>query len=97
MDIKKRRSDRYTRRHLRSPGRPPVANRHERAMFWSYVAAGMSSEAASVKAGVSQPAGTRGVSGGRRSATSDIQALSEALVGQIFVAGGARRDRVVVR
>ena len=59
MDIKKRRSDRCTRTSLRSPGRPPVANRHEREMFWRYVAAGMSSEAAAVKAGASQPVGSR--------------------------------------
>lgn len=59
MDIRKRRSNRCTRLQLRSPGRPPVANRHERAMFWEYVAAGMSSEAAAVKAGASQPVGGR--------------------------------------
>lgn len=59
MDIKKRRSDRCTRSRLRSPGRPPVANRHERELFWEYVATGMSSEAAAVKAGASQPVGSR--------------------------------------
>lgn len=59
MDIKKRRSGRCTRSRLRSPGRPPVANRHERELFWKYVAAGMSSEAAAVKAGASQPVGSR--------------------------------------
>jgi len=59
MDIKKRRSSRCTRSRLRSPGRPPVANREERALFWRYVAAGMSSEAAAVKAGASQPVGSR--------------------------------------
>ena len=59
MDMKKRRSDRCTRSQLRSPGRPPVAKRHERAMLWEYVAAGMSSEAAAVKAEASQPVGSR--------------------------------------
>lgn len=59
MEIKKRRSDRCTRSQLRSPGRPPVANREERELFWRYVAAGMSSEAAAVKAGASQPVGSR--------------------------------------
>jgi len=59
VDIKKRRSDRCTRSSLRSPGRPPVASRREREQFWRYVAAGMSSEAAAVKAGVSQPVGSR--------------------------------------
>ncbi len=59
METKKRRSDRCTRLRLRSPGRPPVANRHERGMFWRYIATGMSSEAAAVKAGASQPVGSR--------------------------------------
>ncbi len=59
MDIKKRRLDRCTRSVLRSPGQPPAASRHEREQFWMFVAAGMSSEAAAVKAGASQPIGTR--------------------------------------
>lgn len=59
MATGRRRSEKCTRSQLRSPGRPPVANRHERAMFWSYIAAGMSSKAAAVKAEVSQPVGSR--------------------------------------
>ena len=59
METKKRRSNRCTRLRLRSPGRPPVANRHGRGMFWRYIATGMSSEAAAVKAGASQPVGSR--------------------------------------
>lgn len=59
MDSKKRRSDRCTRAQLRSPGRPPVASRHERELFWRYVAAGMGSEAAAVEAGASQLVGSR--------------------------------------
>jgi IS30 family transposase len=59
MDSKKRRSDRCTRPRLRSPGRPPVATRSEGQLFWSLIATGISSEAAAIKAGVSQPVGTR--------------------------------------
>ena len=59
MDKKKRRSDRCGRLPLRSPGRPPVATRSERQLFWTLIAAGMSSEVAAFKAGVSQPVGTR--------------------------------------
>ena len=59
MDSKKRRSDRCTRRRLRSPGRPPVATRSEQLLFWTLIAAGISSEVAALKAGVSQPVGTR--------------------------------------
>ncbi len=59
MGSKKRRSDRCTRPRLRSPGRPPVATRSEQQLFWTLIATGMSSEAAALKAGVSQPVGTR--------------------------------------
>ena len=59
MDVRKRRSDRCIRPPLRSPGRPPVATRSERQAFWTLIATGMSSEAAAIKAGVSQPVGTR--------------------------------------
>lgn len=74
MDIKKRRSDRCTRSQLRSPGRPPVAHRHERAMFWEYVAAGMSRGSSGQSWSV-----TTGwkplVSGGRRYVTSGVRAF----------------------
>jgi transposase len=59
MDSKKRRSDRCTRPRLRSPGRPPVATRSVGQLFLSLIATGISSEAAAIKAGVSQPVGTR--------------------------------------
>lgn len=59
MGIRKRRSDRCGRPPLRSPGRPSVAGRNERQLFWKFIAIGMSSEAAAIKAGVSQPVGTR--------------------------------------
>ena len=59
MGIQKRRSDRCGRPLLRSPGRPPVATRSERQLFWTFIATGMSSEAAAIRAGVSQPVGTR--------------------------------------
>ena len=59
MGMKKRRSDRCGRPPLRSPGWPPVSTRSERRLFWTFIAAGMSSEAAAAKAGVSQPVGTR--------------------------------------
>ena len=59
MDSKKRRSDRCTRPRLRSPGRPPVATRSEQPLFWTVIATGISSEAAAITAGVSQPVGTR--------------------------------------
>lgn len=95
MDIKKRRSDRCTRPQLRSPGRPPVANRHERAMFWEYVAAGMSSEAAAVKAGASQPVGSRWFREAGGMPPAEFRRSSKPLSGRVFITGGARRDRAV--
>ena len=64
-------------------------------MFWKYIATGMSSEAAEVKAGASQPVGSRWFRGGGY-ATSEIQAFGEAFVGQVSVTGGTRRNRVVI-
>src|SRR5215213_4318376 len=44
---------------MRSPGRPPVARREDRRRFWVAIAAGLSSEAAAVDAGVSPAVGVR--------------------------------------
>ncbi len=49
----RRRSDRVLRGKLGSPGRPGVARREDRRRFWAAIAAGQSSEAAAVGAGVS--------------------------------------------
>jgi transposase, IS30 family len=55
----RRRSERSLRDKLRSPGRPGIARREERRRFWLSIAAGLSSEAAAVDAGVSSPVGAR--------------------------------------
>jgi IS30 family transposase len=59
MTTVKRRSARSTRKALRSPGRPSVARREHRRVFWSAISAGRSSEDAAVDAGVSPPVGAR--------------------------------------
>ena len=59
MTTGKRRSARSTRKALLSPGRPPVARREHRRVFWSAIAAGRSSEDAAAHAGVSPPVGAR--------------------------------------
>jgi DNA-binding CsgD family transcriptional regulator len=59
MNAKTRRSDQARRAKMRSPGRPPVLHRSERRPFWRAIAEGCSSEDAALKAGVSQPVGTR--------------------------------------
>ena len=56
MSIRKKRS---TRARLGSLGRPPVAGRAEQELFWRAIAAGLNSEDAALKAGVSQAVGPR--------------------------------------
>ena len=56
MSIRKKRS---TRARLGSLGRPPVAGRAEQERFWRAIAAGLNSEDAALKAGVSQAVGPR--------------------------------------
>ena len=59
MREKKRRSDRATRAPMRSPGRPPVAQRDHQVRFWREIAQGHSSECSAQLAGVSSPVGSR--------------------------------------
>src|SRR4051794_13121029 len=60
MRAGRRRSDRALRAVLPgSPGRPGVAQRENRRRFWAAIAAGRSSEAAAIEAGVSPAVGAR--------------------------------------
>src|SRR6185436_9465642 len=59
MGTRKRRSDRAGRGILRSRGRPGVARREDRRRFWAAIAAGLASEDAARRAGVSPAVGTR--------------------------------------
>src|SRR5271154_6103996 len=59
MTTRKRRSDRCGRSLLRSPGRPAGARRENYQRFWASIAAGASTEDASLDAGVSPPVGGR--------------------------------------
>src|SRR6266702_2350804 len=54
-----RRSDRCVQATLRSPGRPPEAQRENCRRFWMAIASGRSSEDAGVDAGVSPTVGVR--------------------------------------
>ena len=54
-----RRKKRSTRAKLGSLGRPPVAGRAEQELFWRGIAAGLNSEDAALKAGLSQAVGPR--------------------------------------
>ena len=56
---KRRRADLAGRPAMRSPGRPPGWRREHRQRFWEAVAGGLSSEEASVAAGLSPAVGTR--------------------------------------
>ncbi len=59
MTRRRRRSDRSGRAPLFSPGRPAVARRDELRQFWAAITAGMASEDAALRAGMSQAVGTR--------------------------------------
>jgi hypothetical protein len=59
MKKPKRHSDRSGRDALRSPGRPPAAQREDRRRFWAAIGQGQSSEDAVSVAGVSPAVGTR--------------------------------------
>lgn len=59
MTIRKRGSDRSGRDKMRSPGRPKVAHRNQRVLFWRLIAKGLSSEDAAVQVGASAPVGNR--------------------------------------
>src|SRR4051794_33925936 len=59
MGTRKRRSDRAGQGILHSPGRPGVARREDRRRFWAAIAAGLASEDAAGRAGVSRAVGTR--------------------------------------
>ena len=59
MTKRQRGSDRSGRAAIVSPGRPGVARREDRRLFWLAIAAGRSSEDAAVEVGVSQPVGSR--------------------------------------
>ena len=54
MGIRRKRS---TRAPLGSLGRPPVAGRAEQELFWRAIAAGLNSEEAALKAGLSEAVG----------------------------------------
>ena len=56
MSVRKKRS---TRARLGSLGRPPVAGRAEQELFWRGIAAGLNSENAALKAGLSEAVGPR--------------------------------------
>jgi hypothetical protein len=56
---------------MRSPGRPPVWRREHQQQFWKAIAAGLSSEEAAARAGLSPAVGTRWFreAGGMRTVT----------------------------
>jgi IS30 family transposase len=56
---KRRQADRALRPPMRSPGRPPGWRREHQMRFWEGISGGLSSEEASVAAGLSPAVGTR--------------------------------------
>src|SRR5919199_2180971 len=56
---RRRAADRALRARMHSPGRPSVARREDRQLFWAAIAKGLTSEDAGIAAGVSPAVGTR--------------------------------------
>ena len=78
----RRRSERVLRGKLRSPGRPGVASREARRRFWAFIAAGLSSEDAAMKVGISQPVGFRWFRQAGGIAPSHLAPSSKLLLGR---------------
>lgn len=96
MTMGKRRSIRSTRKALRSPGRPPVARREHRRVFWAAIAAGRSSEDAAVDAGVSPPVGTRWFREAGGMAPSHLAPSANALSGR-YLSFAEREEIALLR
>ena len=96
MTRRRRRSARSGRAPLFSPGRPVVAGRDERRRFWRRSRQVWQVRMLRSKLDV---AGCRNkiVSRGRRHATSDVSAISEAAVRPVSLICGAGRDRTSSR
>ncbi|MGC1861654.1 MAG: IS30 family transposase [Methylocystis sp.] len=90
----KRRSDRAGRKALRSPGRPPVARRDELLVFWASIAAGRSSEAAAIDAGVSPAVGVRWFRRAGGMAPSHLSRSSKPLSGRYL--SFAEREEIAI-
>ena len=96
MTTGKRRSSRSTGKALHSLGRPPVARREHRRVFWAAIAAGRSSEDAAVDAGVSPPVGTRWFREAGGMTPSHLAPSAKALSGR-FLSFAEREEIALLR
>ncbi len=94
MAHRKRRSDRAGRKALRSPGRPPVARRDELLVFWASIAAGRTSEAAAICAGISPAVGVRWFRRAGGMAPSHLSRSSKPLSGRYL--SFAEREEIAI-
>lgn len=88
----RRRSDRCVRAALRSPGRPPEAQRENCRQFWTAIASGRSSEDAAVDAGVSAAVGVRWFRGAGGMPPTHFSQSSKPLSGRYLRSPNGRRS-----
>ena len=84
----------FGRKAMRSPGRPPVALREQLVQFWKAIAAGRTSEAAGIDAGVSPAVGVRWFRRAGGMAPSHLSKNSKPLSGRYL--SFAEREEIVI-
>jgi IS30 family transposase len=82
------------RKAMRSPGRPPVANRNQIVQFWQAIAAGRMSDAAGIDAGVSPAVGVRWFRRAGGMAPSHLSKNSKPLSGRYL--SFAEREEIAI-
>ena len=84
----------FGRKAMRSPGRPPMALREQLVQFWKAIAAGRTSEAAGIDAGVSPAVGVRWFRRAGGMAPSHLSKNSKPLSGRYL--SFAEREEIVI-
>ncbi len=82
------------RKAMRSPGRPPVALREQFVRFWKAIAAGRTSDAAGIEAGVSPAVGVRWFRRAGGMAPSHLSKNSKPLSGRYL--SFAEREEIAI-
>lgn len=84
----------FGRKAMRSPGRPPMALREQLVQFWKAIAAGRTSEAAGIDAGVSPAVGVRWFRRAGGMAPSHLSKNSKPLSGRYL--SFAEREEIAI-
>ena len=94
MASKNRNIGKSGRKPMRSPGRPPVANRKQIVQFWQAISAGRTSDGAGIDAGVSPAVGVRWFRRAGGMAPSHLSKNSKPLSGRYL--SFAEREEIAI-